>query len=100
MQAAANNLVPVTLELGGKSPCIVDSTADLPLAARRILWGKLINAGQTCVAPDYLFVQSDIKDRLLEELKREIRSQWGDSPLENSEYGKMISPKHFGVWSI
>lgn len=95
MQAAANNLVPVTLELGGKSPCIVDSTADLPLAARRILWGKLINAGQTCVAPDYLFVQSDIKDQLLEELKREIRSQWGDSPLENSEYGKMISPKHF-----
>lgn len=95
MQAAAENLVPVTLELGGKSPCIVDPTADLSLAARRIIWGKLINAGQTCVAPDYLLVHSSVKESLIEECIRQIIAQYGNTPLKNPEYCKIISQRHF-----
>ncbi len=92
---AASHLTPVTLELGGKSPCIVDETADLPLAARRIVWGKFLNLGQTCVAPDYIFCAESVHDRLVEELKKQIAKQFGENPLENPDYGKMINEKHF-----
>ena len=95
MSAAAEHLTPVTLELGGKSPCIVDDTADLRLAARRILWGKLINAGQTCVAPDYLLVHRDVKDALLSEMTQCLRAFWGENPLNNPDYPRIISEKHF-----
>ena len=95
MQAAAQHLTPVVLELGGKSPCIVDETADIKLAAKRIAWGKLVNAGQTCVAPDYLLVHESVKERLLEEMKLIIREMYGEKPLENPDYPKIINEKHF-----
>ena len=95
MSKAAHHLTPVTLELGGKSPCIVDETANIPLAARRIVFGKYLNCGQTCVAPDYILCHTSVKDRLLACLKEEIVKQYGDAPLENGAYGKMISRKHF-----
>lgn len=95
LKAAAENLTPVTLELGGKSPCIVDSTADLALAARRIVFGKLVNCGQTCVAPDYVLADSRIEDRLVELIIDEIIRQYGENPLENPDYGKIISPVHY-----
>lgn len=95
MEKASRSLTPVTLELGGKSPCIVDETADLKLAARRIVFGKFLNLGQTCVAPDYLLVQESVKDRLLPLLVQEIRRQFGSHPLTNKNYGKIINEKHF-----
>ena len=95
MEKAARNLTPVCLELGGKSPCIVDDTADLPLAARRIVFGKLLNAGQTCVAPDYLLVQKDVKDPLVTLIRDEIVRALGPNPLQTSDYGKIINEKHF-----
>lgn len=95
LEKAAAHLTPVTLELGGKSPCIVDNTADLPLAARRIVFGKFLNAGQTCVAPDYLLVQEPVKDKLIACIQEEIRRQFGDDPLANPAYGKIINRKHF-----
>lgn len=94
MEAAAKHLTPVTLELGGKSPCIVDETADIRLTARRLVWGKYLNAGQTCVAPDYLLVQSSVRDCLIEAMKKEIRSQFGKDPLKNKDYPKIINEKH------
>lgn len=95
LRCAAEHLTPVTLELGGKSPCIVDETANLPLAAKRIVFGKFLNCGQTCVAPDYLYCHEAIKDRLLELLKKEIYAQFGREPLKNPNYGKLINEKHF-----
>lgn len=95
MEKAARHLTPVTLELGGKSPCVVDKTADLPLAARRLAFGKYLNLGQTCVAPDYLLIDREIKDTFLELLQREITEQFGSRPLENPDYGKIINEKHF-----
>ena len=95
MTAAAARLIPLTLELGGKSPCVVDRTADVKIAARRIAWGKFLNAGQTCVAPDYLFVQESVKEPLLREIERCIYRQFGADPLKNPDYGKMINEKHF-----
>lgn len=95
MKKAADHLTPVTLELGGKSPCIVDKKADLKLAAKRIVFGKYLNCGQTCVAPDYIYCHRDIKDALLAEIIRQIRKQYGERPLENREYGKIINEKHF-----
>lgn len=95
MQKAARTLTPVCLELGGKSPCIVDRTANLKLAARRIVFGKYLNLGQTCVAPDYLFVQEEVKERLLCEIEKCIRTQFGNDPLANQDYGKIINEKHF-----
>lgn len=95
MAHAAKHLTPVTLELGGKSPCIVDETANIKLAARRIVFGKYLNCGQTCVAPDYVYCDEQIKDALLLEIKKEIIRQYGESPLENSDYGKIINEKHF-----
>ncbi len=91
LQKAAEHLTPVTLELGGKSPCIVDETAKIPLAARRIVFGKFLNSGQTCVAPDYLLCHKSAKDELLKHLSMEITRQYGDL----SNYGHMISQRHF-----
>lgn len=95
LEKAAKHLTPVTLELGGKSPCIVDETADLALAAKRIVFGKLLNAGQTCVAPDYLLVREEVQEALLVELKKELVKALGREPLENSDYPKIINEKHF-----
>ncbi len=95
MSRAAAHLTPVTLELGGKSPCIVDRTANLKLAARRIVFGKFLNCGQTCVAPDYIYCDRAVKDRLVEELRRQIIRQYGKQPLSNKNYGKIINRKHF-----
>lgn len=95
LRSAAEYLTPVTLELGGKSPCIVDSTAKIGLAARRIVFGKFLNCGQTCVAPDYILCDSRIRDQLLEALRKEITRQFGAEPLANPDYGKIINEKHF-----
>ena len=95
MQKAAENLVPVTLELGGKSPCIVDKSANIKLAATRIVWGKFLNCGQTCVAPDYILCHESVRDRLVEELKKQITAQFGNDSLNNPTYGKIINQKHF-----
>jgi len=95
LRHAAEQLTPVTLELGGKSPCIVDRTADLKLAARRIVFGKFLNCGQTCVAPDYIYCDEAIREPLLAELKAQVALQFGERPLENENYGKIINEKHF-----
>lgn len=95
MQAAARNLTPVTLELGGKSPCIVDETADIALAAKRILWGKTLGAGQTCVAPDYLLVHRSVKDALLQKLAEFSTAFYGARPLENGDYPRIVNERHF-----
>lgn len=95
MRHASERLIPVTLELGGKSPCIVDKTAKIDIAARRIVFGKFLNCGQTCVAPDYIVAHESIKDKLLEAIKSEIVKQFGEYPLENADYGKIITKKHF-----
>ncbi len=95
MRKAAEHLTPVSLELGGKSPCIVDKSANLRLAARRIVFGKYLNCGQTCVAPDYIYCHADIKDAFLAEVKQEIVRQYSDKPFDNPDYGKIINEKHF-----
>jgi len=95
MAAAAKHLTPVTLELGGKSPCIVDADINLETTAKRIIWGKFINAGQTCVAPDYLLVHKDIKKDLLAALKKTAQEFYGEHPATSSEYARIISQKHF-----
>lgn len=95
MRHASEHLTPVTLELGGKSPCIVDESANLKLAARRIVFGKYLNCGQTCVAPDYLYCAESIKEELLKEIRAEIVRQFGREPLANENYGKIINEKHF-----
>lgn len=95
MEAAAKHLTPVTLELGGKSPCMVDQTADIALAAKRIVWGKFINAGQTCVAPDYIWVSRGVKNELIAKMGEYITRLYGDNPCSNSDYPKIINEKHF-----
>ena len=95
MAAAAQNLTPVVLELGGKSPCIVDETADLPVAAARIIWGKCLNSGQTCVAPDYVLVARSRKDALIREMQKAICRFYGEDPCENSVYPRIVSERHF-----
>ena len=95
MRRAAEHLTPVTLELGGKSPCIVDRTANIPLAAKRIVFGKFLNCGQTCVAPDYIYCDETVKPALLRELKKQVELQYGREPLKNENYGKIINRKHF-----
>ena len=95
LRHAAEYLTPVTLELGGKSPCIVDSTAKISLTARRIVFGKYLNCGQTCVAPDYILCAASIRDQLLQALEKEIHRQFGKQPLQNPDYGKIINEKHF-----
>ena len=95
LEKASRHLTPVTLELGGKSPCIVDKSAKVELAARRIVFGKFLNCGQTCVAPDYVLCHKDVKETFVECLKAEIARQYGGNYLENPLYGKIISRKHF-----
>lgn len=91
MEKAAKNLTPITLELGGKSPCIVDRDANINLAAKRIVWGKFLNAGQTCVAPDYLFLHKDIKDKFLRTLVKEIKTQFGEIIKESPDYPRVVN---------
>ena len=95
MKAAAENLIPVTLELGGKSPCVVDENCKLEVTVKRIVWGKLLNAGQTCVAPDYIYVHKNIKERFLALLKREIINQFGENIKNNDCYPKIVNEKAF-----
>jgi aldehyde dehydrogenase (NAD+) len=94
-QAAAKHLTPVTLELGGKSPCIVHKDANINLAAKRIAWGKWINSGQTCLAPDYLFVHAEVKDKLVDALKNAVNSSYGNDIINSSDYCKIINEKHY-----
>lgn len=95
MEKASANLTPVSLELGGKSPVIVDETADIALTARRLVWGKLLNAGQTCVAPDYVLVHHSWEQALVEALIAEIRARYTSAPLTNEEWPHIINRKHF-----
>lgn len=95
MEAAAKHLTPVTLELGGKSPCIVDADTNIEYTARRITWGKFINAGQTCVAPDYLLVEQSIKQELLDKIQKCIREFLGEQPATSPDYARIINQKHF-----
>lgn len=95
MESAAKKLIPATLELGGKSPVIVDKDANVDMAARRIVWGKFLNCGQTCVAPDYVLVHRDIKERLMHRMVAYIEAMYGKKPLESQSYGKIINEKHF-----
>jgi len=95
MEAAAKNLTPVVLELGGKSPCIVDKEADVKVAAKRIAWGKSLNAGQTCIAPDYLLVHQDIKEAFVEELRKAFRSLLGRKPQKTKHFVRIVSDKAF-----
>ena len=95
LRHTAETLTPAVLELGGKSPCIVDKTAKIPLAAKRIVFGKFLNCGQTCVAPDYILCHENVKEELVRELKKQIEQQYGANPLENPDYGRIINRKHF-----
>ncbi|MFW5664348.1 MAG: aldehyde dehydrogenase [Coleofasciculus sp.] len=95
MEAAAKHLTPVTLELGGKSPCIVDADTDLKDTAKRITWGKYLNAGQTCIAPDYLLVDQQIKSDLLTELQKCVQDFYGQEPEQSPDYARIISHRHF-----
>jgi acyl-CoA reductase-like NAD-dependent aldehyde dehydrogenase len=94
-QAAAKHLTPVTLELGGKSPCIVHHDIDLDVTAKRIVWGKFVNAGQTCIAPDYIYVHSSVKNKLIEKLKHQIIAFYGTDPEKSTDYARIVSDKHF-----
>jgi aldehyde dehydrogenase (NAD+) len=95
MEAAAKNLIPVTLELGGKSPCIVHEDANIKLAAKRIAWGKFTNAGQTCIAPDYLYIHKNIKDQFLQQFKETTLELYGIQPLNNPNFTRIVSERHF-----
>lgn len=94
-QAAAKHLTPVVLELGGKSPCIVDKDTNLEITAKRILWGKFVNVGQTCIAPDYLMVHKDIKPALVAEMKKQIETFYGSNAEQSKDYGRIISDRHY-----
>jgi aldehyde dehydrogenase (NAD+) len=95
MEAAAKHLTPVTLELGGKSPTIVDATANLRVAARRIAWGKFLNAGQTCIAPDYLLVDKKVASAFIGELRAAIKEFYGDDPKQSGDYARIVNGHHF-----
>ena len=95
LRHTAEHLTPAILELGGKSPCIVDASANIKLAARRIVFGKYLNCGQTCVAPDYILCERSVKDTFVEAVISEIKKQYGEDPLSNKDYGKIINEKHF-----
>ena len=94
LEKASKNLIPVVLELGGKSPCIVDEDADISIAAKRIVWGKFLNAGQTCVAPDYLWVHNNIKDKFIFALKQEIKAQFYPEGKLSEDYTHIVNEKH------
>ncbi|POY40520.1 aldehyde dehydrogenase [Flavobacterium alvei] len=93
-KAAAENLTPVTLELGGKNPCIIDETANLKLAAKRIVWGKFMNAGQTCIAPDYILIQKNMKSHFVDYMKEEIIKAYGDNPSDSPDFARIINTKN------
>ena len=95
LRHTAEHLTPAVLELGGKSPCIVDKSANIALAAKRIVFGKFLNCGQTCVAPDYILCESSVKDKFISEVASQIKIQYGENPLKNKDYGKIINQKHF-----
>lgn len=95
LRNTAEHLTPAVLELGGKSPCIVDKSANIALAAKRIVFGKFLNCGQTCVAPDYILCESSVKDKFINEVASQIKIQYGDNPLKNKDYGRIINQKHF-----
>lgn len=95
MEAATKNLTPITLELGGKSPCIVDKSDKIDLFAKRIVWGKLLNSGQTCVAPDYFLIHKDIKEEFLKSVKKYVKEFYGDNPIKSEDYVKIINKRHF-----
>ena len=95
MEAASKNLTPVVLELGGKSPCIIDRNADIPLAAKRIAWGKTLNSGQTCIAPDYLIIHSQVKDEFIKAFAQEIKALHGDDIFKSPHYVHMVNKKAF-----
>jgi len=95
LRHTAETLTPAILELGGKSPCIVDKDADIKLAAKRIVFGKFLNCGQTCVAPDYILCHKSVKDKFISEVIKQIKLQFGNEPLNNKDYGKIINKKHF-----
>ncbi len=95
LRRCSEHLTPAVLELGGKSPCIVDSSAKIKLAARRIVFGKYLNCGQTCVAPDYILCEKSVKDTLVREIVKQIKKQYGEKPLSNADYGKIVNEKHF-----
>ncbi len=94
-KAAAEYLTPTTLELGGKSPCIVDETAPISITAKRLVWGKFLNCGQTCIAPDYLLVHENIKDQLIQELILHIEKSFGKNQQDSTDYGRIVHQKHF-----
>ncbi len=96
MEKAAHTLTPVTLELGGKSPCIVDATADLETTARRIAWGKFMNAGQTCIAPDYVLVEDSVHDGLISALEKTVKQFYGNNPQETQDYARVVNQRHHG----
>jgi len=93
-KAAAEHLTPITLELGGKNPCIIDETANLKLAAKRIVWGKFLNAGQTCIAPDYILIQEDMKSHFVDFFKKEITNAYGKNPKESPDFARIINEKN------
>jgi aldehyde dehydrogenase (NAD+) len=95
MKAAAEQLTPVTLELGGKSPCVVDDSASLEAASRRLTWGKCLNAGQTCIAPDYVLVSASRRDALIDRIRDDIRTMYGEDPIASSDYCRIINRRHF-----
>jgi len=95
MRAAAENLTPVVLELGGKSPAIVTKDASIKMTAKRLVWGKYLNGGQTCVAPDYLMVHKSVKQKLIEEIKKQVLKIHGDNPQQSEAFVRIINPRHF-----
>ena len=95
LRHTAEHLTPAVLELGGKSPCIVDKSANIKLAAKRIVFGKYLNCGQTCVAPDYILCERSVKEAFVSEVITQIKTQYGENPLSNKDYGKIINKKHF-----
>ncbi len=95
LRHTAETLTPVVLELGGKSPCIIDASANIPLAAKRVVFGKYLNCGQTCVAPDYILCHASVKEQFIAEVKKQIKKQFGEQPLNNPNYGKIVNEKHF-----
>ncbi|XP_046892398.1 aldehyde dehydrogenase family 3 member A2-like [Hypomesus transpacificus] len=95
MQAAAHHLTPVTLELGGKSPCFIDKDCDLTVACRRVTWGKFVNCGQTCIAPDYILCEPSIQNRVVEEIRKNIKEFYTEDPKKFEDYGRIINQRHF-----
>lgn len=95
MMQASRNLTPVVLELGGKNPCVIDETANLKISADRIAFGKFLNAGQTCVAPDYILIDKSVKSEFLDEMKKSIKKMYGDNPIDCKDFPKIINDKHF-----